>query len=75
MTPLYGFLLHNLQPNDPNKACKVKIKAPQFIIKNEKLYKREYIIPWLRCVIELEGVDIIKEAHKGETWAHKGQGP
>lgn len=41
--------------------------------KNKKLYKRGYMMPWLRCVMELEGENIKKEAHKGEAGAHEGE--
>lgn len=30
-------------------------------------------MPWLRCVMELEGENIKKEAHKGEAGAHEGE--
>ena len=71
-TPYIDYLLHGILPDDPNEAKKMKIRAPNYAIKGGELYRRGYLVPWLKCVSVEEGERIMSEVHAGEAGAHEG---
>nr|KAJ0219383.1 hypothetical protein LSAT_V11C300116830 [Lactuca sativa] len=56
------------------KARKIKVKAPQFAIREKQLYKRGYLATWLRCIAHAEGRLLFEESHASEGGAHEGTG-
>uniref|UniRef100_A0A251VBH2 Putative ribonuclease H-like domain-containing protein n=1 Tax=Helianthus annuus TaxID=4232 RepID=A0A251VBH2_HELAN len=50
MTPIKKFLQNNELPSDQIEAERVKIKARQYVLQGEILYKKGYLAPLLRCV-------------------------
>ncbi|XP_021985926.1 uncharacterized protein LOC110882149 [Helianthus annuus] len=50
MTPIKKFLKNGELPNDQIEAERVKIKARQYVLQGETLYKKGYLAPLLRCV-------------------------
>ncbi|GKC71998.1 reverse transcriptase domain-containing protein [Tanacetum coccineum] len=65
-------LLSGALPNDPQKARKLCIKAPLYKMVEEKLYRRSYLSPWLRCVRPMQAKKIIKEVHEGSCGMNSG---
>ncbi|GJR79576.1 reverse transcriptase domain-containing protein [Tanacetum coccineum] len=61
MTPIREYLRSGTLPDDPQKARKLRIKAPLYKMIEEKLYQRSYLSPWLRCVGPMQANNIIKE--------------
>lgn len=72
MTPIYAYLQHGMFLDNPNEARKVKIKAHQFIIKSDQLYRRGSLMPWLKCITTTEEIQVLNETHKGDVGAHEG---
>ncbi|GJW80672.1 reverse transcriptase domain-containing protein [Tanacetum coccineum] len=72
MTPIREYLKSGTLPDDPQKARKLHIKAPLYRIIKEKLYRRSYLSPWLRCVGPIQAKNIIKEVHEGSCGMHSG---
>ncbi|GJU96377.1 reverse transcriptase domain-containing protein [Tanacetum coccineum] len=58
--------------DDPQKARKLRIKAPLYKMIKEKLYRRSYLSPWLRCVGPMQAKNIIKEVHEGSCRRNSG---
>ncbi|XP_021980323.1 uncharacterized protein LOC110876458 [Helianthus annuus] len=50
MTPIKKFLKNGELPKDGVEAERVKIKARQYVLQGETLYKKGYLAPLLRCV-------------------------
>ncbi|GKC26890.1 reverse transcriptase domain-containing protein [Tanacetum coccineum] len=57
---------------DPNTARKIKIKAPQYFMKQGVLYMKGYSASWLRCVGPNQARYVLQEAHFGSCGAHAG---
>ncbi|GJT11985.1 reverse transcriptase domain-containing protein [Tanacetum coccineum] len=72
MTPIREYLRSGALPDDPQKARKLRIKAPLYKMIEEKLYRRSYLSPWLRCVGLMQAKNIIKEVHEGSCGMHSG---
>ncbi|XP_071740616.1 uncharacterized protein [Rutidosis leptorrhynchoides] len=72
MDPIVEYLKNGTLPTDPNLARKIRIKSPQYSIKNDTLYKKGYLTPWLRCVQPDEAQYVLEEAHFGICGAHDG---
>ncbi|GJR04613.1 reverse transcriptase domain-containing protein [Tanacetum coccineum] len=72
MTPIREYLRSGALPGDPQKARKLYIKAPLYKMIEEKLYRRSYLSPWLRCVGPMQANNIIKEVHEGSCGMHSG---
>ncbi|GJU26262.1 reverse transcriptase domain-containing protein [Tanacetum coccineum] len=50
--------------DDPQKAKKLRIKAPLYKLMNGTLYRISYLSPWLRCVGAAQAKNIIQEDAK-----------
>ncbi|XP_022030759.1 uncharacterized protein LOC110931682 [Helianthus annuus] len=72
MTPIKKFLKNGELPRDQIEAERVKIKARQYVLQGETLYKKGYLAPLLRCVGPEQREYLIKEIHEGICEAHFG---
>ncbi|KAI3739905.1 hypothetical protein L2E82_30317 [Cichorium intybus] len=72
MTPLIDYLTQGLLPTDDTEARKIKVKAPQYAIRNDTLYRRGHLEPWLKCITGEEGKILPEEIHAGKAGAHEG---
>ncbi|XP_048626928.1 uncharacterized protein LOC125597348 [Brassica napus] len=66
MTPLVRYLEADILPEDRNKARKIKKQAARYCISQEKLYRRSFSGPYLRCVTPREAARIFVELHEGD---------
>ncbi|XP_023746717.1 uncharacterized protein LOC111894856 [Lactuca sativa] len=72
MTPLWEYLQRGVLPDDHDEARKIRIKAPSYAMVNGELYKKGFTSPWLKCVDQAKGGEILQEAHSGQVGAHEG---
>ncbi|GJV14268.1 reverse transcriptase domain-containing protein, partial [Tanacetum coccineum] len=70
MDPILNYLKTGALPNDTNEARKIRIKAPQYSLKGDVLYRKGYLTPWLRCVGPEQASYVLREAHFGSCSAH-----
>lgn len=68
MNPFIEYLSSGKLP----EARKMKIKAPMYVLKNGVLYKKSYLMPWLRCVGPRLAEYVLKEIHFGSCGDHVG---
>jgi ribonuclease HI len=69
---LVSYLRKGDLPNDKKAAIKLKVKAAQFTLINDTLYKRGFMLPLLKCVLQEEGDYILREIHEGVCGNHSG---
>ncbi|XP_075654649.1 uncharacterized protein LOC142624784 [Castanea sativa] len=50
MDPIITHIKDGNLPADPSEARKVKVRSSRFTILNDKLYKREFSQPYLKCL-------------------------
>ena len=63
MTHLIRYLKNDIIPKDCNEAKKIKKQAPRYCIPQEKLYRRSFSGPYLRCFTPREAARILVELH------------
>ena len=72
MTPIIKYLRDGVLLEDKNKARLLILKATQYIRYDEKLYKRGFSTPLLKCVDLEERNYILWEIHKRVCGNHAG---
>ncbi|XP_058759896.1 uncharacterized protein LOC131633201 [Vicia villosa] len=72
MTPVYNFLTKDELPTDAKEASAVKRRACSYFIVEDKLYRRGFSIPLLKCVDASQALEILHELHEGINGQHLG---
>ncbi|GAU39725.1 hypothetical protein TSUD_144910 [Trifolium subterraneum] len=72
MSPVYNFLKSNTLPVDAKEATKVRKRACSYVLLDDKLYRRGFSIPLLKCVEEARVEFILQEIHEGINGQHIG---
>ncbi|XP_071689187.1 uncharacterized protein [Rutidosis leptorrhynchoides] len=72
MTDIIEFLCTGSLPDDEKEAMKIRVKAPNYELIGEILYRKSYLGASLRCVGPKEAAVIIDEIHKGSCGLHSG---
>nr|GEU43651.1 reverse transcriptase domain-containing protein [Tanacetum cinerariifolium] len=72
MTPIHEYLVEEIQLEEKKKARAVHHKAKRYNVKNEVLYTKSFLRPWLRCVRPLQTNHVLRETHEGSCSMHVG---
>ncbi|GAU45897.1 hypothetical protein TSUD_24990 [Trifolium subterraneum] len=72
MSPVYNFLKSNTLPADAKEATKIRKRACSYVLLDDKLYRRGFSIPLLKCVEEARVEFILQEIHEGTNGQHIG---
>ena len=72
MTPIHNYLKSGDRPTDHKEARKLRLRDLRFVLINEVLYKRGFMLPYLRCLIEDEANYALQEVHEGIYDDHSG---
>ncbi|GAU45610.1 hypothetical protein TSUD_301880 [Trifolium subterraneum] len=72
MAPVYNFLKSNTLPADAKEATKIRKRACSYVLLDDKLYRRGFSIPLLKCVEETRIEFILQEMHEGINGQHIG---
>ncbi|XP_058734152.1 uncharacterized protein LOC131605870 [Vicia villosa] len=67
MTPVYNFLTKDELPSDVKEASTIKRRACSYTIVENKLYRRGFSIPHLKCVDASQALEYFKSFMKGST--------
>ncbi|XP_013699893.1 uncharacterized protein LOC106403624 [Brassica napus] len=70
MTPLVWYLEADNLPEDRSEARKIKKRAARYCISHDKLYRRSFSGPYLRCVTPREAARILVELHEVDCGSH-----
>ena len=70
MDPIISYIKDGNLPTDPLEAKKVKVKSSRFIILKDKLYKRGFSQPYLKCLNPKDVEYVLKEIHEGVCENH-----
>ncbi|XP_031120434.1 uncharacterized protein LOC116023572 [Ipomoea triloba] len=71
MYDLKNYIANGTLPDDSSRAKKVKLRAPCFQLVDDRLYKRSYGGPLLRCLTSDEAKVVMEEVHEGICSAHQ----
>lgn len=72
MTPIINYLLNGTLPEDKNEARRLMYQLPKYTMLDNKLYRRGFPMPLLKCVAEPKATSILKEIHEGFCGGHSG---
>ncbi|GAU12961.1 hypothetical protein TSUD_191520 [Trifolium subterraneum] len=72
LAPVYNFLKSNTLPADAKEATKIQKRACSYVLLDDKLYRRGFSIPLLKCVEETRVELILQEIHEGINGQHVG---
>lgn len=65
--PYVDYLCHDVLPDNPEEARKVKIRASHFAIRDNQLYRRGYLNPSLKCVCKTKGKTSLEDIYSWDT--------
>ena len=65
MDLIVGYLMTGEQPEEKTKARILRLKAACYVLYDDKLYRRGYSMPFLKCVTPSEVKYIIREIYEG----------
>ena len=65
MDPIKAHLESGWLPNDTTEARKLQVRALRYALIDGALYKKSYLIPYLRCLRPLDAESALKEVHEG----------
>nr|GEV96346.1 reverse transcriptase domain-containing protein [Tanacetum cinerariifolium] len=69
---LVDYLKEGVLPGDKKEARKLRLKARQYELMEEVLYRRSFLTPWLRSVGPLQANYVMREIHEGSCSMHAG---
>ncbi|CAA7047599.1 unnamed protein product, partial [Microthlaspi erraticum] len=72
MTPIINYLRDDLLPSNRRECRKIKQQAARFCLYEDKLYRRSFSSPYLRCITPEEARQVLMELHHGECGSHSG---
>ena len=72
MTPIIRYLKEGWLPENKAKARKIHIRAARFVIIDDVLYRRGYLLPYLRCANSKKADYVLYEIHEGVCGNHAG---
>ena len=70
--PIIVYLKTGLQPEDKIEARILWLKAALYVLYDDKLYRRGYFMPLLKCATPSEVKYITREIHEGTCGNHAG---
>ncbi|GAU50675.1 hypothetical protein TSUD_187590 [Trifolium subterraneum] len=72
ISPVYNFLKSNTLPAYAKEVTKVRRRACSYVLLDDKLYRRGFSIPLLKCVEEARVEFVLQEIHEGINGQHIG---
>lgn len=72
MDPIKNHLQSGWIPNDPMEARKLFVRSLRYALIDGILYKRSYVLPYLRCLRPDEAQEVLMEVHEGICGQHLG---
>jgi ribonuclease HI len=68
--PITLYLQGHYHPSDSNEAKRLKHRSRDFALVEGQLYKKGIYQPMLKCITEIEGIQILREVHSGTCGSH-----
>ena len=65
MPPIMAYLSIGTLPEDRNEARRLMYQLPRYTMLDNKLYRRGFSMPLLKCVAEPDASNILREIHEG----------
>jgi hypothetical protein len=73
--PITLYLQGHYHPSDQSEAKRLKHRRRDFAMINEQLYKKGISKSMLKCITEVEGIELLREVHRETCGSHLGPRP
>ena len=73
MNPILNYLQNGGLPEDKLEARRLQVRLARYYFYNDKLYKKGFSVPLLRCINGIDCQVILKEIHAGQCGNHTGE--
>jgi hypothetical protein len=70
--PITLYLQGHYHPTDRNEAKRLKHRSRDFALVEGQLYKKGISQPMLKCITEIEGIEILREVQSRTCGSHSG---
>ena len=70
MDPIIVYLKTGEQPEDKTEAEILRLKTARYVLDDDKLYRRGYSMPLLKCATPSKVEYIMREIHEGTRGNH-----
>ena len=70
MKPIISYIKDGQLPPNSSEAKKVRVQAARFVVLNGELYKRGFLMPYLKCLALNEVTYVLQEIHEGVCGNH-----
>jgi hypothetical protein len=71
-TPITLYLQGHYHPTDQGEAKRLKHRSRDFAVIDGQLYKKGISQPMLKCITTIEGIELLREVHRGTCGSHSG---
>ncbi|XP_026420294.1 uncharacterized protein LOC113316297 [Papaver somniferum] len=71
-TPIYNYLMKGDLPPDRQEENKIRSRYTHYEVREGILYRRSYLGPLMRCLLQKEGIEIMKSIHYGDAGNQSG---
>ena len=65
MDPIIAYLKNGELPEEKMEARILRLKAAHYVLYDDKLFRRGYSMPLMKCVLPMEAKNIMWEIHEG----------
>ena len=72
MEPFLSYIRDSQLPSNSSEAKKVKVWVARFTVLNRELYKRGFLMPYLKCLAPDEATYVLREIHESVCGNHSG---
>ena len=72
MYSIIAYLKNGELLEEKTNACILRLKATRYVLYDDKLYRRGYSMPLLKCVLHTKVKNIMWEIHEGTCGNHAG---
>ena len=70
-----AYLRGHYEPSDEVEEKRLSQRARVYVISQGELYKSGVVIPWLKCIPAVQGVELLNEIHSGICGSYIGIRP
>ncbi|XP_073014862.1 uncharacterized protein [Primulina eburnea] len=71
-TPILDYISQSYLPEDIKEASQIKRRAARFVVIDDRLYRRSFQGPLLKCIAGDESIYVLREIHEGCCGDHIG---
>ena len=72
MDPIIAYLRSGELPEEKTEARILRLKVAHYVLYDDKLYRRRYLMPLLKCVLPTKAKNIMWEIHEDTCGNHVG---